>query len=55
MEAYFDNSATTRCSMGAKDIMVRALVEDYGNPSSLHGKGMQGERFVRRSKPRSRS
>ena len=33
--------------MGAKDIMVRALVEDYGNPSSLHGKGMQGENYIR--------
>lgn len=47
MEAYFDNSATTRCSQGAKDIMVSALVEDYGNPSSLHGKGMRGENYIR--------
>lgn len=47
MEAYFDNSATTRCGEGAKDMMVRALVEDYGNPSSLHGKGMEGERYIR--------
>lgn len=47
MEAYFDNSATTQCSRKAKDIMVRALVEDYGNPSSLHGKGMQGENYIR--------
>lgn len=47
MEAYFDNSATTRCGEGAKDMMVRALVEDYGNPSSLHGKGMEGEQYIR--------
>lgn len=50
MEAYFDNSATTCCSQGAKDIMVRALVEDYGNPSSLHGKGMIGENYIRDAK-----
>lgn len=50
MEAYFDNSATTRCSKGAKDIMVCALVEDYGNPSSLHGKGMEGENYIRDAK-----
>lgn len=50
MEAYFDNSATTRCSEGAKDIMVRVLMEDYGNPSSLHGKGMEGENYIRDAK-----
>lgn len=47
MEAYFDNSATTRCSKGAVEIMVRALSEDYGNPSSLHGKGMEGEHYIK--------
>lgn len=50
MEAYFDNSATTRCTEGVKDIMVRALTEDYGNPSSLHGKGMEGEQYIREAK-----
>lgn len=50
MEAYFDNSATTRCSDGARDLMVRALTEDYGNPSSLHGKGMEGERYIREAR-----
>lgn len=47
MEAYFDNSATTCCSKGAKELMVRALMEDYGNPSSLHVKGMEGENYIR--------
>lgn len=47
MEAYFDNSATTRCSEKVKEIMVRALTEDYGNPSSLHVKGMEGENYIR--------
>lgn len=47
MEAYFDNSATTCCSEKVKEIMVRALTEDYGNPSSLHVKGMEGENYIR--------
>ena len=52
MEVYFDNSATTRCSDGAKELMMRVLSEDYGNPSSLHGKGKTisgkpGQGFVR--------
>ena len=50
MEAYFDNAATTRCSDGARDVMVRALSEDYGNPSSLHGKGMEGEKHIREAR-----
>lgn len=50
MEAYFDNAATTRCSDGARDVMARALSEDYGNPSSLHGKGLAGERYIREAK-----
>lgn len=50
MEAYFDNSATTRCSQGAKELMLRALTEDYGNPSSLHGKGMEAENYIRDAK-----
>lgn len=47
MEAYFDNAATTRCSDGAREVMARALSEAYGNPSSLHQKGMEGENYVK--------
>lgn len=47
MEAYLDNSATTRCSERAKNIMVKALMEDYGNPSSLHNKGKEAEDYIR--------
>ena len=35
MEAYLDNSATTRCSKAAADMVYKLLTEDYGNPSSL--------------------
>lgn len=46
MEAYLDNSATTRCSRGAAELMAKILCEDYGNPSSLHRKGLEAERYV---------
>ncbi len=52
MEVYFDNSATTRCSDGAKQLMMRILSQDYGNPSSLHGKGLTGENYIREARAR---
>lgn len=52
MEAYFDNSATTRCSAGVRDIMQKTFMEDYGNPSSLHLKGVEAERYIREAKER---
>ncbi len=39
MEIYFDNAATTPVSQTARDAMMVALTEEYGNPSSLHHKG----------------
>lgn len=47
MEAYFDNSATTRCTQAAVDVMQKALLEDYGNPSSLHMKGVTAENYIK--------
>lgn len=47
MEAYLDNSATTRCTEGVRDVVVRAMTEDYGNPSSQHRKGVEAERILR--------
>lgn len=50
MEAYLDNSATTRCSERAKNLMIQVLMEDYGNPSSLHNKGKDAEDYIRQAK-----
>ena len=47
MEAYFDNSATTRCSDTVVALMQRVLLEDYGNPSSLHMKGVVAEKYIK--------
>ncbi len=45
MEAYLDNSATTRCCEEAAQLVVKLLTEDYGNPSSLHNKGVIAENY----------
>lgn len=50
MEAYLDNSATTRCSDRACRKMVELLTKDYGNPSSLHMKGVEAERYIEEAK-----
>ncbi len=47
MEAYLDNSATTRCSELVRDVVVRTMMEDYGNPSSKHRKGLDAEHYLR--------
>lgn len=50
MEIYLDNSATTRCFPEAAKRMYQVLTEDYGNPSSLHQKGIDAEKYVREAK-----
>lgn len=46
MEAYFDNSATTPVYPEVVDLMVKIMKKDYGNPSSLHMKGIAAARYV---------
>ena len=48
MEVYFDNSATTRCYESVKDIVVKTMMEDYGNPSAMHRKGVEAENYVKK-------
>lgn len=47
MEIYFDNAATTQVLPRVSDAVVRTMTEAYGNPSSLHHKGYEAERYVR--------
>ena len=47
MEAYLDNSATTKCFDEVKDIVVKTMTEDYGNPSAMHLKGVEAEKYVK--------
>ena len=50
MEIYLDNSATTRCYDSVRELVGKVMCDDYGNPSSMHKKGMDAERYVRESK-----
>ena len=47
MEAYLDNSATTRCSKRVQEIVGKTMDTAYGNPSSMHKKGLEAEQYVR--------
>ena len=49
MEVYLDNSATTPVSEGVAQVVMKAMTEDFGNPSSKHLKGMEAERLVRQA------
>ena len=52
MEAYLDNSATTRCYKEVADLVYKMMLEDYGNPSSMHQKGVEAETYVKEAKER---
>lgn len=52
MEVYLDNAATTQALPEAVEAMREALLEEYGNPSSLHARGAQAERLVRQARER---
>lgn len=49
-EIYLDNSATTRCFPEVAQLMTKIMCEDYGNPSSMHLKGVEGEKYIRQAK-----
>ena len=50
MYAYLDNSATTKVSENVVNLMVKVMSDDYGNPSSLHMKGVEAEKYIKESK-----
>ncbi len=50
MQAYFDNSATTKVFDSVRDIVVKTMTEDYANPSARHLKGMQAEAYIKEAR-----
>ncbi len=50
MEVYLDNSATTRCYPEVGELVYKVMCRDYGNPSSMHRKGVEAEHYVKESK-----
>jgi len=47
MEVYLDNAATTPVKEEVVKAVVRALEKEYGNPSSLHSKGVEVEKSIK--------
>ena len=47
MEAYFDNSASTKVSEKAIEIMLKTMRDDYANTSAKHIKGVDAESYVK--------
>ncbi|MEE1086148.1 MAG: cysteine desulfurase family protein [Schaedlerella sp.] len=50
MEIYLDNSATTRCYPEVGELAYKVMCLDYGNPSSMHRKGIAAEHYVKDAK-----
>ena len=50
MEIYLDNSATTRVFPEVAELMAKIMCEDYGNPSSMHRKGVEAENHIKYAK-----
>lgn len=49
-EIYLDNSATTRAYPEVGDVVRKVMCEDYGNPSSMHNKGVEAEKYIKEAK-----
>lgn len=50
MTAYFDNSATTRPCKEAAEVAIKAITENWGNPSSLHSMGSDASAALKKSR-----
>ncbi|MGV8145579.1 MAG: cysteine desulfurase family protein [Alkaliphilus sp.] len=48
MEIYLDNAATTKPIKEVIDAQIRAMEHLYGNPSSLHRKGIEIEKEIKK-------
>lgn len=49
-EVYLDNSATTMAYRSVGELVQKVMCEDYGNPSSMHNKGMEAEKYIKEAK-----
>lgn len=46
-ESYLDNCATTRVYPEVAELVAQVMLDTYGNPSSLHRKGMEAEKVIK--------
>jgi cysteine desulfurase len=49
-EVYLDNSATTMAYRSVGELVQKVMCEDYGNPSSMHNKGVEAEKYIKEAK-----
>ena len=49
-EIYLDNSATTCAYESVGRLVSKVMCEDYGNPSSMHAKGVAAEKYIKEAK-----
>ncbi|MGE5449901.1 MAG: cysteine desulfurase family protein [Methanomassiliicoccales archaeon] len=47
VETYLDNCATTRVYPEVAELVTKVMLNSYGNPSSLHRKGIEAENIVK--------
>ena len=47
MKVYLDNSGTTRAYDEVGDLVRKVLCEDFGNPSSMHYRGVESEQYIK--------
>ena len=50
MEVYLDNSATTMSYPEVGELVYKIMCRDYGNPASMHRKGVEAEHYIREAK-----
>lgn len=49
-EIYLDNSATTMAYESVGNLVHKVMCEDYGNPSSMHAKGVAAEKYIKKAR-----
>ncbi len=47
MNVYLDNSSTTRAYKASAELVADVMYNSYGNPSSLHRKGIEAEKVIK--------
>ena len=50
MKVYLDNSGTTKAYDEVGDLVRKVLCEDFGNPSSMHYRGVESEQYIKEAK-----
>lgn len=50
MQVYFDNAATTALDKAVIEVMVQAMNDTFGNPSSIHAHGRETKTIVEKAR-----